>query len=72
MMRLVEGSVTLSRVLDLSALSELLHCCKRTIVRRVEARQFPAPAFFVGKRPRWQESDVVAWIEEQKVRRGRR
>lgn len=43
-------------------LANLLHCCRRTIYRRDDAGEIPAPVR-IGRQVRWRTDEVKAWLD---------
>ena len=56
-----------SRYMDVRDVAELLGVSESTVHHWVGRGQSP-PSFKVGKHRRFERSDVMAWIEEQKQR----
>lgn len=51
-------------------LAALLHCCRRTIYRRNDAGEIPAPVR-IGRQVRWRTAEVLAWLDASCPRRDR-
>lgn len=65
-----DSSFTVGRVVDLADVAGMIGCCKRTVLRMVDAGNFPKPEWYVGKRPRWCESTALQGIENLKRKAG--
>lgn len=48
-------------LLTISDVAELLSECKRQVSRLVAEERLPAP-LYLGRLPRWRESEISAWI----------
>ena len=50
--------------LRFAQVAKLLHCSEATLFRMLAKGDVP-PSYKIGKRRRWKESDVIAWVEDQ-------
>ena len=51
-------------LIDIKEVARRLSVSRQTVMRLVEAGQFPRP-IHVGRSLRWRLADVQAWIDEQ-------
>lgn len=49
-------------LLTAAGLSEILSVSKRQVFRLAASEKLP-PAVYIGRHPRWRESEINAWME---------